>query len=53
MSYGRLAAIGTPAELMWRYQRGSLREVFLHISGVAERWPEISQAAATGASSPH
>jgi ABC-2 type transport system ATP-binding protein len=53
MSYGRLAAIGTPAELMWRYQCGSLQEVFLHISGVAESWPEINQPAATSAPSPH
>jgi ABC-2 type transport system ATP-binding protein len=53
MSYGRLAAIGTPAELMWRYQCGSLQEVFLHISGVAEFWPEINQPAATSAPSPH
>jgi ABC-2 type transport system ATP-binding protein len=36
MSYGRLAAIGTPGELMRRYQSGSLQEVFLHISGGAE-----------------
>jgi ABC-2 type transport system ATP-binding protein len=53
MSYGRLAAIGTPAELMRRYHCGSLREVFLHISSVAEPWPEINQPAATGAPSPH
>jgi ABC-2 type transport system ATP-binding protein len=36
MSYGRLAAIGTPGELMRRYQCGSLQEVFLHICGGAE-----------------
>jgi ABC-2 type transport system ATP-binding protein len=36
MSYGRLAAIGMPGELMRRYQCGSLQEVFLHICGVAE-----------------
>jgi ABC-2 type transport system ATP-binding protein len=48
MSYGRLAAIGTPTELKCRYQCGSLQEVFLHISSVTELWPEISQPPATG-----
>jgi ABC-2 type transport system ATP-binding protein len=36
LSYGRLAAIGTPDELMRRYQCSSLQEVFLQISSVAE-----------------
>jgi ABC-2 type transport system ATP-binding protein len=53
LSYGRLAAIGTPDALMRRYQCGSLQEVFFHISGVAESWPEIKQPAATSAPSRH
>jgi ABC-2 type transport system ATP-binding protein len=48
MSYGHLAAIGTPTELKWRYQCGSLQEVFLHISSVTELWPKISQPPAMG-----
>jgi ABC-2 type transport system ATP-binding protein len=33
LSFGRVAAFGTPAELVWRYGCGTLEEVFLRLSG--------------------
>jgi ABC-2 type transport system ATP-binding protein len=33
LSFGRVAAFGAPAELVWRYGCGTLEEVFLRLSG--------------------